>query len=310
MSILIDVTLTLIIWGLLRETSEEATWAAALAGCVVLLVAASAREIIVRRAWSRQLLEVDGRGRPDSYGGRGSGYSAAPNIGARPASSHAPRGAWSHSAALRAVQKRSAEAEAQDAPELHWDAYRLCQEYLATTDDALRAVSLAAEKRIAMRAGQERVRGLRKYHLLSWARSKSQALTQDAQHLARLHDRLDMGRRALHVLEIAAAELPHERELEDSQAAIHEFMASSRVRHWLEMAERAEFRGHLRRAVLRYRDALFYVQREIAEPQQQEELTLHITQEIARLKEKIANANALDEATYNAVTSSDSRREG
>lgn len=307
-SLLVAVTLSLIVWSVLHETNEEATWAAALAACVVLLVAASARELIVRRAWSRQLLDVDGRVRPDSFSGRGVGAASGAGLNTpRTANSNAtPRTAWSHSAALRAVQKRSAEAEAHDAPELHWDAYRLAQEYLAATDEALRAISLATEKRIAMRAGQERVRGLRKFHLLAWARSKSQAVMHEAQNFSRLHDRVDTARRALQVLDTARAELPNERELDDSTAAIREFVAAARVRHWLEMAERAAFRGHPRRAVARYRDTLFYVQREIAEPALQTQLVQRIESEIARLKEQIANAQAFDEATYPAATSSES----
>lgn len=308
-SLLVAVTLSLIVWSVLHETNEEATWAAALAACVVLLVAASARELIVRRAWSRQLLDTDGRVRPDSLGGRGGGYASAPNLGVPRAGNNAPRNTWSHSAALRAVQKRSAEAEASNAPDLHWDAYRLSQEYLATTDEALRAVSLATEKRIAMRAGQERVRGLGKFHLLAWARSKAQAVMYEAQNFSRVHDRLDTARRALQVLETARTELPNERELEDSTKAIREFMASARVRHWLEMAERAAFRGHPRRAIARYRDTLFYVRREIPDTALQTQLVNHIESEIARLKEKIANASAWDEATHTATPPSEPTRE-
>ncbi len=299
-SVAIALMLSLVIWGVLHETNDEAVWAAALAACVVLLVAASARELIVRRAWSRHLLEADGRVRPDSYSGRvpAGNHSQHVSTGAPRTNSAAPRTTWSHSAALRSVQKRSAEADTSETPELHWDAYRLCQEYLTTTDEALRAASLLAEKRIAMRAGQERVRGLRKYHLLAWARNKTHLLTQEAQNYSRLHDKLDTAQHALQILDTALAEFPNESEVQDSQTAIREFMASARIRHWLEMAERTAFRGHFRRAVARYRDALFYVEREVADTATRADLKARIEVEITALKEKIANNQAFNEATY------------
>ena len=43
--------------------------------------------------------------------------------------------------------------------------------------------------------------------------------------------------------------------------AIREFIASVKVAHWVELAERSAFKGHYRRAIDRYKDALFYVSR-------------------------------------------------
>ena len=39
-------------------------------------------------------------------------------------------------------------------------------------------------------------------------------------------------------------------------------MASVKVAHWVELAERSAFKGHYRRAIERYKDALFYLNRE------------------------------------------------
>jgi hypothetical protein len=44
--------------------------------------------------------------------------------------------------------------------------------------------------------------------------------------------------------------------------AIREFIASVKVAHWVELAERSAFKGHYRRAIDRYKDALFYLSRE------------------------------------------------
>ena len=55
---------------------------------------------------------------------------------------------------------------------------------------------------------------------------------------------------------------PGEHELNESKVAITEFIASVKVAHWVELAERAAFKGHYRRAIDRYKDALFYLERE------------------------------------------------
>ena len=55
---------------------------------------------------------------------------------------------------------------------------------------------------------------------------------------------------------------PAETELNASKSAIWEFIASVKVAHWVELAERAAFKGHYRRAIDRYKDALFYLNRD------------------------------------------------
>src|SRR5262250_3109066 len=85
-----------VLWWMLQ--SEENPWVpAGLAASVVMLVAASAREVVMRRAWARHVLEQD-RHHQDARRPRRS--SAAdlrlPNL---------------HAEALRGLQKRSAEAD-------------------------------------------------------------------------------------------------------------------------------------------------------------------------------------------------------
>jgi tetratricopeptide (TPR) repeat protein len=308
---LVALLLFFVVWGLLHGSSDEAPWAAALVACVVLLIAASVRELFLRRTWARKINEFEARPRPDSFSGRvkqpavsGSGQTARNPF-------NNGRSTWSHSAALRAVQKKSAESEALDTAEEHWEAYLLCQEYLDTTEEALRSVNLLAEKRVAMRGGQERVGALRKHHLKAWARVRSTAITQEAKHRARLHDKLDTARQALRVFEVALAEYPDDSELLQSERAVREFMAASKVSHWLEIAERTAFRGQHRRAIARYRDALFYVSREEMEDQAREDLATRIQREITALRAKIQNIHAFDdeEATPAPRSTSNSPRE-
>jgi hypothetical protein len=240
-----------VLWWMLMSGGEEAPWVpAGLAASVVMLVAVSAREVILRRAWTRQLLEQNGyeeRNRPHHRSSSASAGLRSPNV---------------HAAALRAVQKQSTAANTPGAlPEAHLEAYHLCQSYLTNSDQALNSARLHTESRLALRTGQERVRALQRHHLLNWAKGASRALTHDAQQKVRVSDKIEVALRALDCIDSALKVYPEEAELHQSGAAVREFMVSVRVAHWVELAERSAFKGHFRRAIDRYRDALFYLTR-------------------------------------------------
>jgi len=135
-----------------------------------------------------------------------------------------------------------------------------------------------------MRAGQERTRALQKHHLLTWARDSSRALTYEAQQRARLSERIESANRALHCLESALQFYPQETELQESSAAIREFISSVKVAHWVELAERAAFKGHYRRAIDRYKDALFYLGRGVMKEEVRAASSERIEREIESLQ--------------------------
>jgi len=256
---------------------DDAAWVpAGLASLVVLLIFFSAREVVMRRAWTRYLLEQDSREHTGKESSRKSGSSK---------SSHS---AGPHAAALRAIQKQSAEADvAGGPPESHLDLFHLCQEYVANTDEALHSNSLSAEARLALRAGQEKVRSLQKHHLLTWARDAARAQTHEAQQRARISDKIETANRALDCIDTALKAYPREAELEASKVAIREFIASVKVAHWVELAERSAFKGHYRRAIERYKDALFYLNRETVNDEIREAGAQRIVREIDMLRARL-----------------------
>jgi tetratricopeptide (TPR) repeat protein len=264
------------LWWMLVSGGDEAPWIpAGLAASVVLLVALSAREVIMRRAQTRYLLEQGGE-------------ASARTTGDRKSSSRRSHSSSSLlSSAWRVIQKQSIEADAESNPESHFDVFHLCQDYLAGTDEALRKNSLPAEKRIAIRAGQERVRALQKHHLLTWARDSSRSLTYDAQQRARTSDKIEAANRALHCLESALKFYPDELELRESSQAIQEFVGSVKVAHWVELAERSAFKGHYRRAIERYKDALFYLNRETVKEEIRKPGVERIGREIESLQARL-----------------------
>jgi hypothetical protein len=280
--------LFLLLWWMLVRGGDEAPWLpAGLAASVVLLVALSAREVVLRRAWTRYLLE---NGIQD------------PRPKTKNRSSHSSRSSKKgfsssvHSAALRNIQKHSAAADAPNSPpETHLDVAHLCQEYLAGTDEAIRSGSYGSEQGIAIRAGQERVRSLHKHHLLTWARGQSRLLTYEAQQRARTFDKIETANRALECIDSTLRIYPEEPELHESKVAIGEFIASVKVAHWVELAERSAFKGHYRRAIDRYRDALFYLNQDVVKPDVRVAGTEKIELEIAKLKAKLPQRNSPNE---------------
>jgi len=90
-AIIIAVALFFAVWWML-VSGDEAPWVpAGLAASVVLLVAFSAREVVMRRAWTRYLLEDDKR-EPGKESSRKS------------TSSKSMHSSGLHSAALRTIQ--------------------------------------------------------------------------------------------------------------------------------------------------------------------------------------------------------------
>jgi hypothetical protein len=253
------------LWLTLVGGGDEAPWIpAGLAASVVLLVALSAREVVMRRAWTRYLLDQNSE-------------PAARSSGEHKRSADKPNSGSTLSSAWRSVQKQSEEADASANPESHLDVFHVCQDYLASADEALRTNSLASEKRNSIRAAQERARALQKHHLLTWARDSSRSLTYEAQQRARMSERIEAANRALHCLETALHYYPQEAELHESSAAIREFISSVKVAHWVELAERAAFKGHNRRAIDRYKDALYY----LSKGSMKEDLKIASTERIA-----------------------------
>ena len=285
-------TLFLGLWWMLVSGGDEAPWLpAGLAASVVLLVALSAREVVMRRAWTRYLLEQRGEGSSRTV------REKKPSTGKTQSSSM-------FSASWRNIQRQSERAESGSTPDLHLDVFNLCQDYLASTEDALRANNLLAEKRIAIRSGQDRVRALQRHHLLTWARNSSRTLTFEAQQKARMSEKIEAANRALHCVESAQKYYPGEAELDESSVAIHEFIASVKVAHWVELAERSAFKGHYRRAIERYQDALFYLNRETMKEDVRGRGAERIGREIELLRtrlqeQKTLKADSIRETTNN-----------
>ncbi len=70
----------------------------------------------------------------------------------------------------------------------------------------------------------------------------------------------------------------------ESESALKEFIASIRISHWIEQAQRAAFKGNPKRALSLYRDALFYLAREDVKNIDKEKIAEQINSEIEILR--------------------------
>lgn len=282
-AIVLAAGLFLLLWWMAVRGGDEAPWLpAGLAASVVLLVALSAREVVMRRAWTRYLLDHGINHKHTSHSRAGGSRTQKKGFSGS-----------LHSAALRTIQKQSSAADSPGStPEAHLDVAHLCHDYLSSTDEAMRSGRLGSEKGIAIRSGQERVRGLHKHHLLTWARGHSRALTHEAQQRARTFDKIETANKAMECIDSALRVYPNEPELNDSRVAIGEFIASVKVAHWVELAERSAFKGHYRRAIDRYRDALFYLNQDVVKEEVRVAGTEKIERQIAELQSKLKPVTA------------------
>lgn len=267
-----------VLWWMLQ--GEESPWVpAGLAASVVMLVAAFARLLVARKVRSQHRLHehFDWQRQMDS--GRRSYEDLM-------------RSRSLHAAALRALQRQSQEADLKELPEGHRRVYELCSEYLMGAEKALHSPSIQPDGRIALRAGVDRVRDLQRHHLLTWARGSARAITHEAQQRSRLYDKVETANRALECIDSALKIYPDEEELNVSARAVREFIISSRVAHWVELAERAAFKGYYQRAIDCYRDALFYLTRDRADSAG-EAAAERITREIDLLRVRLDSEEAL-----------------
>lgn len=276
-------SLFFVLWWMLQ--SEDYPWVpAGLAASVVMLVAAAAREVVMRRAWTRHVLEEN------STHGFNPARRAAPVNAQRQTS-------FSQTEALRVLEQKSKEAGGEGSlPESHLKVFQLCGEFLEIADTSLASPAVSSERRLTVRARQERVRALQKHHMLSWARDSARLLTHQAHQQARLHEKIESANRALDCIDTALKSYPDNEELRRSGTAVREFMISSRVAHWVELAQRATFKGRYRRAIDCYRDALFYLTRAGAEHQVAAD---QITREIELLRARVNTAHAVDAQPHN-----------
>lgn len=276
---LISLVIFALLWAFLVrfEENENALILSTAASGLFLGIALVAREIVWRRAETHHLLRYNEKFQSSFF----------PNKKIKPKKFTLEE----NEAVLRFIEKKSTEAFSIDSTAAkHFEAFSASQKYLDFIASELASVRPGSPRLQAFKKGQERIGKLHKKHLLTWAAAETQSLTKQAAAQATTRGKIETATRVSSVLQSALLIYPHETALIDSLAAVKEFIVSTRVAHWVELAERSVFKKRYRQAIDRYQDALFYLERESSATENPEHAIVlaQLNNEIEGLRIKLA----------------------
>ncbi|MBX7055795.1 MAG: hypothetical protein K1X36_12640 [Pyrinomonadaceae bacterium] len=266
-----------LVWGILHDGGDETPWiSAGIGASVILFGAVVLRELIMRRARNRYVRAQRSFDRElrEVYSKLGNERDAEKlTLGQNEAilSDIAKK-----SSAARTLGKFSA---------AHREVFELCDDYLARNKRELAVIGTGSPRLVPLRKSRERVAEFHRYHMLQWAEIEAKELTQEAKSRAKLSEKVESAQAAMNVIDSALGFYPTERSLLESREVVVELIASIKVAHWVERAERAAFKGDYKEARSHYRDALFYLGRDNISSEDREIAANRINAEIERLRQ-------------------------
>ena len=266
-----------LVWGILHDGGDETPWiSAGIGASAILFGAVVLRELIMRRArnryvraqrsFDRELREVYSR-----LGNERDTEKLTLDQNEAILSDIAKK-----SSAARTLGKFSA---------AHREVFELCGDYLARNKRELAMIGTGSPRLVPLRKSRERVAEYHRYHVLQWAEIEARELTQDAKSRSKLSEKVESAQAAMNVIDSALGFYPAERSLLESREVVVELIASIKVAHWVERAERAAFKGEYKEARSHYRDALFYLGRDNISSEDREIAASRINAEIERLRQ-------------------------
>ena len=266
-----------LVWGILHDGGDETPWiSAGIGASAILFGAVVLRELIMRRArnryvraqrnFDRELREVYSR-----LGNERDTEKLTLD---------------QNEAILRDIAKKSSAARTLGKfSAAHREVFELCGDYLARNKRELALIGTGSPRLVPLRKSRERVAEYHRYHVLQWAEIEARELTQDAKSRSKLSEKVESAQAAMNVIDSALGFYPAERSLLESREVVVELIASIKVAHWVERAERAAFKGEYKEARSHYRDALFYLGRDNISSEDREIAASRINAEIERLRQ-------------------------
>jgi len=264
----------LLVWSLFHDGTEDSPWAIAFVGAGLMLGGAIVlREVYLRKAINSYLSAE-----------RKLDYNIQNLQKSRSTQEESKISLEKNAAIIKSIEKKSEAARVLNKiASGHLEVFEVCGEYLKMAEKQLETVGAGSPRLAGLRRGREIIGELHRYHLLTRAEIESRALTQKAKNYATISKKINTAQQALSVLDTALHFYPNESKLTESEAALKAFIASIRVSHWIEQAERAAFKGNSKRAVSLYRDALFFLARENVKTAERETIAKKINAEIESL---------------------------
>ena len=275
-----------LIWGILHEGDEETPFIAAGIGASLLLSSAVViREIFLRKARHRYLLVE----RKLDYNVKN--FSLQTKLSNNDFDKLTLE---KNAAIIKEIQKKSETARGLgNFSNGHLEVFEICNNYLSVAEKQLETVRVGSPRLAGLRRGREIVGELHRYHLLSWAEIEARVLTLKARNYVTVSEKLNTAQEALSIVESALQFYPQEARLTESESALKDFIASIKISHWIEQAERSTFKGNYKRAISHYQDALFFLAREDLKNADREAIEDKIKVEIESLRQLSINKELL-----------------
>jgi hypothetical protein len=275
-----------LIWGILHEGDEETPFiVAGIGASLVLGSAVVVREIFLKKARHRYLLVE----RKLDYNVKN--FSLQTNLSK---SDFDKLTLEKNAAIIKEIQKKSETARGLgNFSNGHLEVFEICNKYLSLAEKQLETVRAGSPRLAGLRRGREIVGELHRYHLLSWTEIEARELTQKARNYVTVSEKLNTAQEALNVVTSALQFYPQEARLTESETALKDFIASIKISHWIEQAERSAFKGNYKRAISLYRDALFFLDREDLKNEDREAIADKINVEIESLHQLSVNKKLL-----------------
>lgn len=266
-----------LVWGILHDGGDETPWiSAGIGASAILFGAVVLRELIMRRARNRYVRAQRSFDRElrEVYSRLGNERDAEKlTLG-------------QNEAILNDIAKKSSAARTLGKfSAAHREVFELCGDYLSRNKRELAMIGTGSPRLVPLRKSRERVAEYHRYHVLQWAEIEARELTQDAKSRSKLSEKVESAQAAMNVIDSALGFYPTERSLLESREVVVELIASIKVAHWIERAERAAFKGEYKEARNHYRDALFYLGRDNISSEDRDLAANRINAEIERLRE-------------------------
>lgn len=268
-----------LVWGILLEGGDQTPWIpAGLLASLILISAVVVREVFLRRARQRYLIDSQRLDRTLSKIPR-----RKTSVRTRPKFT-----LQQNTFLLNQIEEKSEAARVlKRLPEGHLEVFEICNEYLNYTKKELEHIDLNSPRYPAVKNGRKKVRKFHKYHLLTWAEIESKSFTRESKDSSNFPDKIGFANKALNVIDGALKFYPNDNELLASKEAIGEYISRMNVANQIERAERAEFVGDKIAAIGEYREALFLLGRQELSNREKEELAKRINGEIENLRGRL-----------------------
>lgn len=276
LTVAVAVAFFFLLWGIFHDGNDDTPWIGAGIGASFILGGAVfLREVVLRKARTRYILA---QRRLDN------------NIALMPALNPGIQNPnkltlEKNASIIKQIKQKSEAAKVLGKlANGHWEVFEICNEYLLLSKNELKTVAVGSPRLAALRRGREVVKELHRFHLLEWAEIEARSHTKEAKNDIILSERLEASQKALDIIHTALQYYPNESHLKHSEEALTEFIATIKVSHWIEQAERSVFKGHLKKAVSHYQDALFYLGRENVKSEERQLIAEKITAEIEKIR--------------------------